>query len=225
MSKLTIYHGSPNIIPCPQFGKGKIYNDYGRGFYCTEHIELAKEWACNEGVDGFANIYTLDLTGLSVLNLIDEEFIILNWLAILLDNRIGRLSTPIEKKGKAYLLEHFLPDYKNFDVIIGYRADDSYFSFTRAFVSNSISLKQLDRAMHLGKLGQQHVLMSEKAFNQLKYTGYEVACNNNYYPKRKSRDEAAREAFMKELETDDTDGIYMRDIIREKMEANDARLR
>ena len=36
MSKLTIYHGSPEIIEKPQFGKGKTYNDYGRGFYCTE---------------------------------------------------------------------------------------------------------------------------------------------------------------------------------------------
>ena len=45
MSKLTIYHGSPEIFEKPQFGKGKPYNDYGRGFYCTEHIELAKDWA------------------------------------------------------------------------------------------------------------------------------------------------------------------------------------
>ena len=57
MSKLTIYHGSPEIIEKPQFGKGKTYNDYGRGFYCTEHIELAKEWACTEDVDGFVNKY------------------------------------------------------------------------------------------------------------------------------------------------------------------------
>lgn len=225
MEKIILYHGSANIIEKPQYGIGKPYNDYGRGFYCTEHIELAKEWGCNEGADGFANIYELDLTDLKILNLSDEKYSVLNWLAILMENRIGRLSTPIEKQGREYLLEHFLPAYKDADVIVGYRADDSYFSFARAFAGNGISLKQLGYAMSLGKLGLQHVLISEKAFEQIHFTGYEVSENSEYYPKRKARDDAARLAFIRELGTDDIDGIYMRDIIREKMEASDVRLR
>lgn len=225
MKKINIYHGSTTIIEKPQYGAGKSYNDYGRGFYCTEHIDLAKEWGCNEGVDGFANRYELNLMDLTVLNLSDDKYSILNWLAILMDNRIGRLNTPIERQGREYLLEHFLPEYKDADVIVGYRADDSYFSFARAFVGNGISLKQLGYAMRLGKLGQQYVLISEKAFQQVQFTGYEIAENREYYPKRKARDEQAREAFIRELEKDDTEGIFMRDIIREKMEAGDERLR
>lgn len=225
MKKINIYHGSTTIIEKPQYGAGKSYNDYGRGFYCTEHIDLAKEWGCNEGVDGFANRYELNLMDLTVLNLSDDKYSILNWLAILMDNRIGRLNTPIERQGREYLLEHFLPEYKDADVIVGYRADDSYFSFARAFVGNGISLKQLGYTMRLGKLGQQYVLISEKAFQQVQFTGYEIAENREYYPKRKARDEQAREAFIRELEKDDTEGIFMRDIIREKMEAGDERLR
>lgn len=225
MKKINIYHGSTTIIEKPQYGAGKSYNDYGRGFYCTEHIALAKEWGCNEGVDGFANRYELNLMDLTVLNLSDDKYSILNWLAILMDNRIGRLNTPIERQGREYLLEHFLPEYKDADVIVGYRADDSYFSFARAFVGNGISLKQLGYAMRLGKLGQQYVLISEKAFQQVQFTGYEIAENREYYPKRKARDEQAREAFIRELEKDDTEGIFMRDVIREKMEAGDERLR
>lgn len=38
-----IYHGSKNIVMQPKFGLGKLYNDYGRGFYCTESLDLAKE--------------------------------------------------------------------------------------------------------------------------------------------------------------------------------------
>lgn len=64
MGKLTLYHGSPEIIEKPEFGKGKLHNDYGRGFYCTESIELAKEWACTEGQDGYVNQYGLDTEGL-----------------------------------------------------------------------------------------------------------------------------------------------------------------
>ena len=44
MKTITIYHGSPNIVTTV-FGEGKAYNDYGQGFYCTENLELAKEWA------------------------------------------------------------------------------------------------------------------------------------------------------------------------------------
>ena len=47
---MIIYHGSKNIITKPEFGKGNIANDYGLGFYCTENIELAKEWACSDKV-------------------------------------------------------------------------------------------------------------------------------------------------------------------------------
>ena len=41
--EITLYHGSEKIVERPMFGEGKIHNDYGRGFYCTEHLELAKE--------------------------------------------------------------------------------------------------------------------------------------------------------------------------------------
>ena len=225
MSKLILYHGSPIILQKPIFGVGKSYNDYGLGFYCTEHIELAKEWACNEGVDGYANQYELETDGLKILNLSTANYTILNWLAILLENRQVRLSTPIEKRGRDYLLENFKPEYDKYDVIVGYRADDSYFSFARSFLANGISLKQLSYAMSLGKLGEQVVLKSKKAFEALNFLDYTVADNSVYYAKRKVRDEQARKAFQLELEREDADGIFIRDIIKEELKPNDARLR
>lgn len=225
MSKLILYHGSPNIVEKPMFGKGKVNNDYGRGFYCTEHIELAKEWACTEGKDGYANKYEIETDGLSILNLSSDEYTILHWLAMLMYNRKGRLSTPIAKTGREYLIEHFLPDFKDYDAIIGYRADDSYFSFARSFVMNAISLKQLGNAMRLGKLGEQFVLKSEKTFNAICFVDYTVAENSVYYAKRKSRDDEARESYYKELEKEDLNGLFMRDIIREEIKPDDPRLR
>lgn len=225
MSKLILYHGSPVIIEHPVFGKGKPYNDYGKGFYCTEHIELAKEWACSENIDGYANQYEIELSDLSILNLSSDEFTILNWLALLIKHREARLSTPLAKRGKEYLLQNFLPEFENYDIIVGYRADDSYFSFARSFVSNEISLKQLGIAMKLGKLGEQIVLKSQKSFDAIKFVDYEIADNSIYYAKRKSRDEEARAAYIKELENENLDGIFMRDIIREEMKPNDPRLR
>lgn len=225
MGKITVYHGSSEIIKKPQFGIGKDYNDYGIGFYCTEHVELAKEWACTEDADGFVNKYEIEISALRILNLSSEEYTILHWLAILMQHRKVRLSTPVMKRGCEWLAEYFLPDIKGYDIIVGYRADDSYFSFARAFVNNEISLNQLSYAMRLGKLGEQLVLKSKKAFDEIRFVSYEACDNTLYYAKRKARDDEAREAFRAELEKEDLSGLYMRDIIREEVKPGDVRLR
>ena len=79
--------------------------------------------------------------------------------------------------------------------------------------------------MKLGRLGEQFVLKSLKAFDAIKFIGYEIADNTVYYAKRKARDDEARAAYNKELEKEDLDGIFMRDIIREEIKPNDSRLR
>ena len=167
MSKLTIYHGSPVIIEKPQFGVGNPNNDYGLGFYCTETLDLAKEWACSAETDGYANKYVLDMSDLTVLSLTGGDYNILNWLAILLENRKFRIGGDVARQARDYIFKNFGIDYKNYDVIKGYRADDSYFSFASAFLNNTISLSQLEHAMVLGKLGEQVVAVSQKAFDAL----------------------------------------------------------
>lgn len=224
-NKLSVYHGSPKIIEKPAFGVGNPQNDYGLGFYCTESVELAKEWACSIETDGFANQYTLDLAGLSVLSLTGGDYNILNWLFVLLENRKFRIGGDIAKQAKSYIFENFAIDYKNYDVIKGYRADDSYFSFANAFLNNTISVAQLERAMVLGKLGEQIVLMSEKAFGSIEFAGAIAAPKELYLPKKFARDTAAREDFQKEkgrgsLLTEK----YVLDIIREGWKNDDQRL-
>lgn len=224
MNNKIIYHGSTDIIERPIFGKGKSYNDYGRGFYCTENIELAKEWACLEGIDGFANQYLINTDKLSVLNLSSDEYSILHWLTILTENRKLRISTPTMRRGVEWLQSHFHVDITPYDVLIGYRADDSYFSFARAFLTNQISLSQLSYAMKLGKLGEQFVLMTEKAFDSIQFLTYESVDASEYYIKRKTRDEEARKAYTAILEEEDRGGLFMRNIVDGEVSVNDSRL-
>lgn len=145
--KIVVYHGSHKIIEKPVFGKGNPNNDYGLGFYCTESEELAKEWACSTESDGYANKYNLDLSDLSVLSLTNGEYNILNWLFVLLENRRFRISGDIAAQAKEYISDNFAIDYRSYDIIRGYRADDAYFSFANAFLNNTISVSQLERAM------------------------------------------------------------------------------
>ncbi len=221
MNKLTIFHGSTNIIEKPIFGKGKPYNDYGLGFYCTKEIDLAKEWACLEGIDGFNNEYEIFTNNLNILNLCDEKYSILHWLTILVENRKFRISTPIMKKGMEWLIKNYHLDIESYDIIIGYRADDSYFSFARDFLTNQISLTQLSYAMKLGKLGIQFVLKSKKAFDNIKFIKYETVDSSIYYLKRKMRDEKARKDYYEILEKYDENGIFIRDLIKGEVNKND----
>lgn len=220
-----IYHGSQMIVRRPEFGKGNPRNDYGLGFYCTAEIDLAKEWACAEEDDGFANCYQIEMEGLSLLNLGGDGYNILNWLSILLENRTFDLFLPIAVRAKKYILDNFLPDYNQYDIITGYRADDSYFSFSRAFLSNGITLQQLKRAMALGKLGEQVVIKSRSAFDRLVFIGAEPATASVYHPRRVQRDRSARRAFQHMLqEGPDAGAVYVSDIINEKWTTDDSRL-
>lgn len=220
-----LFHGSERIVRKPVFGEGNPRNDYGLGFYCTGEVEMAKEWACSEENGGFVNQYRLDTEGLSCLYLNGDGFHILNWLAILLENRNPELSSPVSMRARDYLLENFLPDYKEYDLIVGYRADDSYFSFSRAFLSNTITLGQLRRAMHLGLLGEQTVIRSPKAFGALSFVQSFPVDSSVYFARRMTRDREAREDFKKML-ADVVSGndVFVSEIIRDKWCNDDPRL-
>lgn len=225
MSKLTVYHGSSVIIEKPQFGVGNPNNDYGLGFYCTETLDLAKEWACSAETDGYANKYVLDMSGLSVLSLTGGDYHIINWLAVLLENRKFRLGGDVALQAQAYIFDHFYVDYKSNDVIKGYRADDSYFSFASAFLNNTISLSQLERAMVLGKLGEQVVAVSQKAFDAISFEEAIAVPREIYYPKKLARDTDAREDFQKEKSRGSIlTETYILDIIRQGWKNDDERL-
>ena len=218
------WHGSQKIIEAPQFGLGKVHNDYGQGFYCTESLDLAREWACSGDADGFVNRYELDMTDLKVLDLLSPHYSVLHWIALLVEHRSFRKDTAIAVGACKYLHDHFLPDTDACDVIRGWRADDSYYSYARAFVYNTITVEQLGRAMKLGNLGEQIVLKSERAFKAIRFAGFERAPLALYGPLAKERDEAARAQYRELLAENPFEGIRIVDIVREEMMGDDLRL-
>ena len=110
MSKIELLHGSDHVIEKPELSAGKIKNDYGRGFYCTEDLSMAMEWVCKNNTDGFVNKYDFDLESLKVLNLLDGDYNILHWMALLLKNRTFRLSNEIALDAREYIIDNFSID-------------------------------------------------------------------------------------------------------------------
>lgn len=220
---ITLFHGSEKIIETPTFGEGKKTNDFGLGFYCTESEGLAKEWAVSSLRDGFSNRYTLDTEYMKILNLNSPDYTILNWIAVLVEHRLFTIKTPVARRAKRYLIDNFGINVNAYDLITGYRADDSYFDYAESFLNNAISVEQLANAMRLGKLGEQIVLKSKFAFSRLQFEGFEVAEKEEFYVLRKSRDDEANRLYLEMLE-EETDGLYIQDIIRGGITNDDPRI-
>ena len=170
---ITVYHGSSEEVSCPTYGQGNPYNDYGLAFYCTELKELACEWACPTAADGVLNEYELDCTKLKVVNLDSEEYSVLNWLAVLVEHRPLGHRHPVTAGMQKLLVEQYAVDLSKADLVYGYRADDSYFSFARAFLNNTISIESLEQALFLGGLGFQVAIKSKRAFDHIHFVGSE----------------------------------------------------
>ena len=221
--RITIYHGSKQIVEVPTFGEGRENNDFGLGFYCTESNDLAKEWAVSSLRDGFSSRYTLDTEYLNILNLNSPDYTILNWMAVLVEHRLFNIKTPVARRAKRYLIDNFGVNVNAYDLITGYRADDSYFDYAEAFLNNTITVEQLSRAMRLGKLGEQIVIKSRFAFSIIRFEGFEVAEKGTYYVLRKARDDAASQMYL-DIQEEDSDGLYIQDIMRGGVTNDDPRI-
>ena len=191
---MIVYHGSPNQDIIPTFGLGEEKHDYGKGFYLTENIELAKEWAVctpNE-VSGWVHKYELDLSELDVLDFEQEN--ILSWLAELMKHRQTDNSKRYRVLSEKFIAKYGI-DTSGYDVIKGWRADASYFYIAKAFVRDEIDVDILEELMMLGGLGVQYCVKTEKAYSKLVEVEEEMIAVNyrEFNQKYNERDISARE--------------------------------
>ena len=172
---MIVYHGSKRIIEKPIPTGSDPFNDYGPSFYLTTDLSSAKAWACKNDELGHVNKYRIRnevYARLSVLDLTDKtKHDVLQWIAILLHFR--KLDASFLRRNKEaieWLNVHYI-DVTAYDVVIGYRADDSYFRFPKEFINGNLALEDLESAYMLGKLGIQYAFMSPKAIASLAYVG------------------------------------------------------
>lgn len=94
------------------------------------------------------------------------------------------------------------------------------------FVSNALPMRSLSRALQLGKLGEQIVLVSEKAFARILFVDAVPVAKEDYYPKFLARDTKARRSFKEDIEKKKPykDDIFVMDILREEIKNDDTRI-
>ena len=166
MGKINLFHGTSNKVVVPTFGCGENKLDYGRGFYLTENIELAKEWAVckpNE-INGWIHKYELDMDGLKIFDF--QEKNILSWLAELMKHRDAADSKRYRMLAQKFIKKYGI-DTTEYDVIKGWRANASYFYIAKEFVRDNIDIEILEELLSLGGLGIQYCIRSERAYSQL----------------------------------------------------------
>lgn len=199
MSYRIIYHGSEMVIEKPiyRYAGSNEHNDYGLGFYCTPNLDMAKEWANRTTRNGFANKYSIDERGLKILDLTDKtKYNALHWIAILIHNREISENDQIDFADVLSYLERYYIETEEYDVVIGYRADDAYFRFPLMFVRNILTYERLEEIYLLGSLGKQYVLISEKAFKRIKFVdaiSAEPIFFERYHRRKSGADNSYRE--------------------------------
>ena len=207
MDKIILYHGSANKVVVPQYGFGEDKHDYGRGFYLTENIELAKEWAvCRpDETNGWVHKYELDITDLKILDF--QQYNVLTWLAELMKHRDASDSRRYKVLSEKFIAKYGL-DTSDYDVIKGWRANASYFYIAKEFVRDNIDIEILEELLSLGGLGIQYCIKSEFAYSKLIEVENDLISvdYNEFNDKYNDRDVKARNS-MRELVNSDANKV------------------
>ena len=214
MELMRIYHGNPLPDFMPFYGGGKDYHDYGKGLYCTEDFAAAKEWACQH-IDitaSYVYVYDLNLVGLApLLDLINHEPVY--WLSALAQYRYGQNESNARRERRLRFIELFPVNCEDFEVIIGWRADDRYFAYLNAFLGLDISYEAVTQAMKLGDLGQQVVLKGKTAFSNYTQVDKILISGADYAECNAQSIERERNANIKLQQVRDIPGRMLNDII------------
>lgn len=203
MAKIILYHGSPNRVIMPQYGFGEGKHDYGKGFYLTENVELAKEWAvCRpDETNGWVHKYELDITDLKILDF--QQHDVLSWLAELMKHRDADDSRRYKVLSEKFIAKYGL-DTNECDVIKGWRANASYFYIAKEFVRDNIDIEILEELLSLGGLGIQYCIKSKPAYSKLNEMTDELICvdYDEFNDKYNERDISARNNMRRLVDSD-----------------------
>ena len=216
---MRLYHGSQNEFVTPKYGLGQDQHDFGRGFYLTDTEELAKEWAVYKpkSADGWVHTFDLDLEGLRVLDYRNEN--VFAWIAELMRHRDADESAAYRRRAPLFIEKYCVEEADDYDVVIGWRANASYFYIVKAFVRGEIDPDCLPELLKLGGFGIQYVVRSAKAYERLQALVdlRQRVSYATYHEAYEDRDSAARRKMYDLIEDPEFNRLRhsFNDLIRE----------
>ena len=150
--KLTVYHGSKDIVESPEIRITKYNKDFYFGFYCTTLREQAKRWATRFNGKGILNEYVYipnDELIVKKFPEMSEE-----WLDFIVACRSGK--------------SH------RYDVVEGPMADDQIWNFVEGFIDGRIPRDAFWGLVRFNYPTHQIVFCTEAALKTLTFEGSET---------------------------------------------------
>ena len=111
MDKMTIYHGSLEIVREPEIRIAKFNKDFYFGFYCTIMREQAKRWATRFDKEGYINVFEYTIN--PDLKILKFDEMTEEWLDFIVACRSG-------KSHDYDIVEGPMADYTIYNYVQGY---------------------------------------------------------------------------------------------------------
>lgn len=133
-------------------GTNQFCKSFGSGLYCRFSKDLAREY-------GHINKYEINFDDLKILDLREEN--IMEWITIVTYYR------DISVRDCVFTFNVF--DLSSYDVIIGYRSDNSYLTALKQCLSGNITRNILQNILRRDDRNIEICLKSDKAKSRLKF--------------------------------------------------------
>lgn len=154
---MIVYHGSTQIINCPQLIESDRYLDFGKGFYTTTNLEQASRWATikqkrTAAEVAYVNIYEIDDNLLSNLNLSILVFPKANseWFQFVTGNRRGN---PLHK----------------YDIVKGAVANDTIYQTLVLYEAGAYTIEETITRLKVHRLFDQISFHTERALKEITF--------------------------------------------------------
>ena len=149
------------------FGLGVPSHDFGAGFYLTDDMNLAKEWSVYrpKSNDGWVHVFDLEVEKLKVLDF--RSVGVFQWVAELMKHRDADESSAYRRRAPKFI-EKYGIDSDDYDIVVGWRADASYFYIVKSFVRDEVDADALPELLKLGGFGTQYMVKSAMAYANLR---------------------------------------------------------
>ena len=153
---MKIYHGSIEMVECPEIRESNRTLDYGQGFYTTTSYEQAEAWvrrSMNEKRTsrGYVCAYELDESALQNLKTLIFEQPTEEWVDFVMKNRTQR----------GYV--------HDFDIVYGPVANDRVYAAFALYEGGLINKQALIAELKAYKLVDQYLFHTEKALQTLTF--------------------------------------------------------